>query len=58
MVLLRAEDIYNCDNSLRTAMTVKRKTRSDRKVIYNKTISSQARLCDSVPSISYFSLTF
>lgn len=27
-------------------------------VIYNKTISSQARLCDSIPSISYFTLSF
>lgn len=27
-------------------------------VIYNKTISSQARLCDSIPSASYFSLSF
>lgn len=58
MVLLRAGDIYNCDDSLRTAVKVNRKTGSDRKVIYNKTTSSQARLCDSVPSISYFSLTF
>lgn len=55
MVLLRAGDIYNHDDSLRTAMKVKRKTGSVRKVIYNKTISSQARLCDSAASISYFS---
>lgn len=58
MVLLRAGDIYNRDDSLRTAMKVQRKTGSVRKVIYNKTISSQARLCDSAVSISYFSLTF
>lgn len=56
MVQLRAGDIYNCDDSLRASM--KRKTGSNRKVIYNKTISSQTRLCDSLPSTSYFSLTF
>lgn len=56
MVLQRAGDIYNCDDSLRASM--KRKTVSNRKVIYNKTISSQTRLCDSLPSTSSFSLTF
>lgn len=58
VVLIGPGDIYNCDDYLRTAMKVKRKTGQDRKFIYNKINISQARLCDSTPRICYFSLNF